>query len=247
MADHTELEEAGTNFAGPFLYQIALASLLFGSHKKYNDSLEALRENIGESGVLLDEHNCDHLLTWLNEWGCRHLAVNQHEVAAASIRDWHKQKALLLPPTLTPLWELDDQELKNAATAYESLRRRDGAARTKTKTGQMASIGPTAASKVLFALRPRGLPPWDEKMRKALHLSAGASGYLGFLKMMRVKACALGEQCRKNGFDITCLPEQLQRNASTVVDLLNEHMWVTVSAGVSLPSKETLARWMTWR
>lgn len=246
MAERTVLNEAGTDSTGPVLYQIALADLVFGSHKKYNDSLRAFRENTGKSGDRLDKQYCDHLLTWLNQWGCRHLARGQHRVASASICDWHEQKASLLPPPLKPLWELDDEELKDAATAYESLRRRDGARRTKTKTGQMANIGPTAASKILFALRPEALPPWDEKMRKELGYSGGAKGYVEFLNMMRARARALCEQCRENGFDITALPEQMERNASTVVDLLNEHLWVTVSAGVRLPSRETLAIWAKW-
>lgn len=246
MAESTTLPEKGTSSAGPFLYEIALASVAFSSHKKYTASLAVFREKTKTSRDRLDEDYCGHLLTWLNEWGCRHLAVDQHDVASASMCDWYKQKASLLPPPSKYLWELDDEELKDAAPAYESLRRRDGAERTKTKTGQMASIGPTAASKVLYALRPQALPPWDETMRKTLHFSAGASGYLGFLKMMRERARTLSEQCSTNGFDITTLPTQLHRDKCTVVDLLNEHLWVAISAGVVLPTKDTLAKWASW-
>lgn len=229
------------------LRDVVVASFMFHSLTNYNQSLHSLRKNTRGAPDFTSHDHRGYLLTWLNAWGCRHLAKNEHGTASASIREWYEEMASLLPPADALLWELGEQDLKQAASAYSSLRKRAGARGTGKRNGQVIPIGATAASKVLFALRPNALAPWDEKMRRKLGYGAGGKGYLDFLKLIRARAKSLEDQCRKNGFDIAELPRVLGRDKSyTVLALLNEHMWITVSAGVKLPSQETLASWSTW-
>ncbi len=229
------------------LRDVAVACYLFNTFTSYNRSLETLRvATDGQIDLSLSSHRMA-VLEWLNDWGCRHLAKDQHEVASESIREWYEEEASLLQPASQQLWTVEDVQLAQAASVYASLKNRMGAHVTRQKEQYDAPIGPTAASKVLFALRPQALAPWDAAMRLKLADGDGANDYQQFLELVRTQACSLVEQCRRNGFDITQLPRKLGRDSSTtVVALLNEHMWMTVSSKRRLPSQETLARWASW-
>jgi len=245
MSDHSDLSGLQPPFEFVPLRDVALACLMFNSLEPYNDSLAKLRDV--DPIDLRDVNHRAALLVWLNAWGCRHLDKEEHGTASLSIHEWYGEQALVLPSPSTPIWELDDGQMAQVASAYDSLRRRDGAHRTGKNSGQVATIGPTAASKVLFALRPKSLAPWDAKMRRKLGHGDGAKGYLEFLKMMRGRAQSLAKQCHQYDFDISELPLKLGRSeTTTVVALLNEHMWVTVSEEVKLPSQEILASWAKW-
>jgi hypothetical protein len=108
------------------------------------------------------------------------------------------------------------------------------------------SIGPTAASKVLFALKPEALLPWDDAMRKHFRCDGSAESYARFLGIVRALAIGIGAQCEINGFPIDRLPKELKRPGATVVSLLNEYLWVSISAKAKLPPQETLTRWVRW-
>jgi len=217
---------------------------MFDSLKPYNVSLSKLKTGV-QIDLIRDEDRAA-LLTWLNEWGCRHLPRDQHGLASASILHWCEQQSSLLPSPVKHLWELDDHELAQAADAYSILAEMPGAKRESGEGESVVRIGFTAASKVLFALRPEALAPWDDEMRKRLGFGTAAKGYLEFLKLVRQRARSLAPQCEKNDFVITDLPARLKRDSSSVVALLNEHLWVTISADVVLPTKDTLAEWASW-
>ena len=226
---------------------VALACLMFDSLTSYNKSLAALnRATGGRINLALPKHRT-HLLHWLNAWGCRHLSIKEHDVASDSIRDWYYEDEDWRLTSLTrPLWQLEDHELAQAAAAYGSLKDRVGAVRIRRGKRQAAHIGPTAASKILFALRPESLVPWDEAMRKEFGCDASPASYEKFLGIVRDLTHEIAALCKKNGFAIESVPQELGRSGCTVVALLNEYIWVTVSAKCKLPSQETLARWAAW-
>lgn len=229
------------------LRDVAIACFMFNSLTRYNRSLRALRKETGPAIDLGHSKHRDSLIKWLNEWGCRHLAKNQHATASQSILQWYESDDFKSLSALKPLWMVSDHELEGVCRAYDGLARLIGAHGTREGKDRPITIGPTAASKVLFALRPEALAPWDDKMRTRLGYSDGAEGYLEFLEMVRARARSLAAQCRDHGFDISELPQKLGREEHcTVVALLNEHMWVTVSAGVTLPSQDDLTRWAGW-
>jgi len=143
----------------------------------------------------------------------------------------------------TPLWQLEDQEIETAANAYGCLKDRIGARRSRYGNESKVHIGPTAASKVLFAIRPKALMPWDEAMRVAFKCDGSPESYARYLKIIRNLTLRIGDLCRNKGFQIDDLPHKLGRPNSTVLALVNEYIWITVTWKVQLPSSETITKW----
>ena len=225
------------------LDKIAVASLLFNSLTPYNTSLVNFRSATGDSLDLNTQEHRRVLLKWLNDWGCRHLSKEQHPVASKSILDWYQNNYATLFSDEAPLWQVEDQEIDIAANAYGSLKDRIGARHYRHGNKLEAHIGPTAASKILFALRPKALMPWDEAMRKYFGYSGSTRSYFEYLVEIRDLTLHIGRLCENKGFQIDDLPQRLGRSKSTVLALVNEYIWVTVTRKIRLPSSETLTQW----
>ena len=226
------------------LGKIAVAGLLFNSLTPYNAALANFREDTEHSLDLVSDEHRSFLLNWLNDWGCRHLSKSQHQAASKSIQNWYRTNRATLFDVKTPLWELEDQEIETAADAYGSLKDRLGAGRLRHGDKSEVSIGPTAASKILFAIRPKALMPWDDAMRKSFDCDGGPESYVKYLTIMRSITLHIADLCRAKGFRIEYLPEKVGRPGSTVVELLNEYTWVrTRKIRIKLPSTETLTKW----
>ena len=73
---------------------------------------------------------------------------------------WHNG----LPAAQIQLGELDDKAILQAAQAYAEL-----AATPAVPGRRPRSLGPTAAAKMLHALRPDALMPWDRAIAQRLH------------------------------------------------------------------------------
>ena len=135
-----------------------------------------------------------------------------------------------------------DGELEIAACLYGSLKDETGAWRVRGRSKRKVHIGPTAASKILFAIRPKALMPWDEAMRVAFKCDGSPESYFEYLIEIRDLTLHIGDLCRNEGFQIDDLPQRLGRSNSTVLALVNEYIWVTVTRKVELPSSETLTQ-----
>ena len=225
------------------LGKIAVAGLLFNSLTPYNTSLGDFRSATGDRLDLSIQKHRDALLNWLNDWGCRHLSKDQHQVASKSILDWYQRNRATLFNDKMPLWQLGDLEIETAANAYGSLKDRIGARRSRYGNESKVHIGPTAASKVLFAIRPKALMPWDEAMRISFDCDGSPESYFEYLIKIRGLTLHIWNLCRNKGFQIDDLPQKLGRPNSTVLALVNEYIWVTATRKVELPSSETLTQW----
>jgi hypothetical protein len=226
------------------LGRIAVAGLLFDSLTPYNVSLAAFRSAISGKLDLFTEEHGRVMLKWLNDWGCRHLSKGQHQIASKSISDWYQNNRTTLFNDEAPIWQLQDQEINIAADAYASLKDSIGAKHYRQGNKLEAHIGPTAASKVLFALRPKALMPWDEAMRKYFGYTGSPRSYFEYLIEIRDLTAHIGYLCESKGFHIDDFPEKVGRADSTVVELLNEYIWIrTRKIPIKLPAPETLVQW----
>jgi len=223
--------------------KMVVAGLLFNSLTPYNASLATFRSAIDDSLDLRIKEHRTALLNWLNNWGCRHLSKDQHPVASESILDWYRSNRATLLSDETPLWRLKNQEIDIAANAYGSLKDRIGARHYRRDKKLEAHIGPTAASKILFALRPKALMPWDDAMRKHFDCDGSPESYVRYQKIIRKLALHIRVRCEERGFQIDDLPQRLGRPNSTVLELINEFIWITVTRKIELPSSETLIQW----
>ena len=225
------------------LGKLAVACLLFNSLTPYNNSLVNFRSATGYRIDLTIQEHRDALLKWLNDWGCRHLSENQHDVASNSILEWYQVDGASLFTNEKPLWDLGDGELEIAARVYGSLKDKTGARSIRGGRKLEVHIGPTAASKILFAIRPKALMPWDEAMRISFECDGSRESYFKYLIDIRNLTLHIGDLCRNKGFQIDDFPKKLGRSNSTVLALVNEYIWVTETRKVKLPSSHTLARW----
>lgn len=224
------------------LGKIAVGGFLFNSLTPYNASLANFRKGTGDKLDLAIQKHRGALLEWLNAWGCRHLSKENHQVASRSILDWYRSSSAALFGDKTPLWQLEDREIRAAANAYGSLKDKIGARRSRYGSRSEVRVGPTAASKILFAIRPKALMPWDDAMRKSFDCHGGPESYVKYLTIMRSITLHISDLCKSKGFQIHALPEKVGSAGSTVVELLNEYIWVK-TRGIELPSSDTLTQW----
>ena len=235
-----------TNIRSLKICDLAMACSMYNALTPFNDSLRRLKEATGGSVDFTNPAHRTSLLKWLNDWGCRHLSKESHYIASSAILDWHHQEGIKLFSMGKAIWELDNQELAAVMSAYGSLKDRTGARSTRGGKRLQMDIGPTAASKILFAARPKALMPWDEAMRNEFGCDGSKESYFKFLIETRKMALKIGRLCEANNFDISKLPHKIDRGRSTVIELINEYIWVTVTRKCKLPSPQNLAMWAQW-
>ena len=231
------------NYEDVALCRLALAGTMYDSLTPFNRSLGRLDQDTGGSIDPTNPRHRSYLLTWLNDWGCRNLPEKQHDVASKSILKWYQAYGARLFADGKPLWGLEDADLRIAADVYGALKNETGAWRVRDGSKHKVRIGPTAASKILFAIRRKALMPWDEAMRISFECDGTPKSYFKYLKIIRDLTLQIGDLCSNKGFQIDDLPQRLGRPNSTVLALVNEYIWVTVTREVELPSSETLTQW----
>ena len=156
---------------------------------------------------------------WLNSWGCR-LPYPQEGgpyplgEGLAAWTDRHH-----LPGT--PLSDLTDPEIDAVATAYEELAQLPVRPRPRPR-----SLGPTAAAKALYALRPHTVMPWDAAIATELYGARDGAAFARHLRTGRAWARAV---LTESGQSAGALVADLGRPAVTLPKVLDEHLYVTIT------------------
>jgi len=184
-------------------------------------------------------------LKFLNKWSCR-IAKKAHREISARLKSWYKTDTATLFGRNKNLWELNEEDLSLAATAYTSLLKITANYDTRSGKRQRVSIGHPAAAKILFALRPKAFPPWDNSIRNKLKEAYSITCYVDYLRHAKDLIGDIREACKKNGFTLNQLPKRLDRPDSTVAKLIDEYYWITITKECPSPDKKTLQRWAGW-
>jgi len=230
------------------LYDIAFASLIFDSLTNfYNDSYYSFMKDTNYSLNILNKSHRLRLLKWLNDWGCRNFKRDFHQLASKNILGWYEENCNLLPEIYKNIWELSENDFKSIFKIFETLSKKVASQRKSGNKFIIAKIGPTSVSKILFALRPKSLIPWDEKMRVFFHLTGNAEGYLDYLSIVINLCNELENQCKDNGFHLKNLPAKIGRRDITIPKLIDEYHWVTITRNCKLPDKELVKVWLDWK
>ncbi|MFC1968141.1 hypothetical protein ACFLVX_01965, partial [Chloroflexota bacterium] len=228
------------------LSKLALASCMFDALMPYNKSYQRFNKRVSTHPDLLNESHRKALIEWLNDWGCRHLSKNQHETTSTHILTWFNNNQPQLASISNPVWDLSEKELQIASHIYGALKDELAGERVRQGVKQVQHIGPTAASKILFALKPDTLMPWDDTMRLEFQCSGDAESYRKYLNEMKALSQHIEKLCEEKGFSLKDLPEKINRPNATIIAILNDYVWVTATREVDLPSKEVFAVWASW-
>lgn len=224
------------------LYEMAFACRLYKTFSGFDSALRRLRS---ETGPALDLTKASHrkaLVTWLNKWGCRQFAKAYHQMATNELSNWAERFADLLPSEDTEITELSDAALGCAVDAYCSLKVRPASLRR----GKVVTFGPSGAAKVLYAIQPNALPPWDDKIRKVLRHGGFPNSYRQFITRVKREVQTLKDEAAQLGIEPHDIPGVVSRPESTLVKLVDEYYWVTITRGCKPPSMEDLKSWLNW-
>ena len=232
------------------LSQLAFACYLYRAFTDFDKSfIDFLKATNYSVDLTISEHR-NKLLIWLNSWGCRQFAVEYHNLASKEILSWYNEYKSNLPSSTKFLWELSESEFISVTMAFESLSKRTASIRKKNKNTYSVSIGPTGASKILFAIRPKALIPWDEKIRQHFkrHFKCEKESelYIAYHREVIKMLEKLKKQCQSHGLQFINLPKILNRPNSSIPKLIDEYHWVTISNNCPAPSIETFQLWINW-
>jgi hypothetical protein len=228
-------------------FDLAFACYLYESMTPYKGGLDRFRATTGAAPDLKREDHRLALLKFLNDWGCRNLAKEWHGLASEELDRWYSGAEDLLRLPDGSRADRDMTRLGDLTTVFDSLSTCIAARKVRYGKEMLVSFGPTATSKTLFALRPDMLPAWDGPMRTAFGHHGGGESYAEFVEDIHRKIVETELYCQSRGFSLEDLPAKLERPASTsVVQLVIEYYWITITRGASPPSKSTVREWLAW-
>ncbi|MFH8976408.1 MmcQ/YjbR family DNA-binding protein [Streptomyces sp. NPDC017890] len=160
---------------------------------------------------------------WLNAWGCRlpYPREGDPDLLGDGLAAWSARH----PLPGTPLHGLTDSAIDAIGAAYAELAALPVKAPPRPRT-----LGPTAAAKALYALRPHTVMPWDAAIATELYGARDAAAFARHLRTGRAWArAALAE----SGLAHDALAAELGRPAVTLPKVLDEHLYVTITRGAA--------------
>ena len=138
----------------------------------------------------------------------------------SAIAAWWQLEGETLRTIDGPLVQLSDDELRQLGAAYESLRVSIVAF---DKNGRSRSMGPTAAAKTLYALRPQSVMPWDLAIAAHLHGARDGAAFTNHLALGRRWARSL---LVESGLEEAELVAAFGRPGSSLARILDEYCYV---------------------
>lgn len=228
------------------LAELAFATFVYRCMTAYDESLARFWQATNGNPDPTSATHRSELIKWLNQWGCRQFSVEYHRVASESILAWYKEVGTNLVRWGKHLWELDQNDFAAAGSVYAVLSRKTASYRRRGVRTLLISVGPTGAAKILFALRPHAFVPWDGRIRESLGYDGRPAAYVAYLCEVKSVLEAIERACHDRGFELADLPRQLGSPTSTVPQLIDEYLWVTVTQGCQPPSRDVFHRWAEW-
>jgi hypothetical protein len=228
---------------------MTLGELAFGCYvfsRGYDEAYAQLLQHTKPGLALDDEKHRLALLKWLNKWGCRQFAKEQHPLASKEIKEWYEEFGDDLCSVNATLLSLTDEQLGKIERAYAGLMNRTASYKRRKNGKTRVTVGPAGTAKILFALRPNALMPWDDPIRDRFGWDGSAGSYRKHLEMARGWLNELTKRCEEKGFQLAELPSRVGRPGSSLAKLMDEYLWATITNRCAPPGKGTLERWVDW-
>ncbi len=137
----------------------------------------------------------------------------------------------VLPPYSDGLAHLTDVQLRLVSDAYGDLYVRQAAI---SKTGRPRRVGPTAAAKMLYFVRPAAVTAWDNAISLRTGGGRDEAAFLKHLTTCRAWATSLEAEGRQLGLQPREIGPYLNRPASSVAKLIDEWLYATITGGLGV-------------
>lgn len=168
------------------------------------------------------------LLRWLNSWGCRirYPRDGETDLFDAGIRDWAARWTGAIVPVRVTLARLTEEDIALLGEYYADL-----ANLTVGTPGRPRSLGPTAAAKTLYRLRPATFLPWDDAIAHRLHGARDARAFMAHQSLGRSWARRLLDESGLNEHDLAA---SLGRAGRSLPKLLDDYCYMRFTRGDQL-------------
>ncbi|MCC9307603.1 MmcQ/YjbR family DNA-binding protein [Kitasatospora sp. RB6PN24] len=204
---------------GPTLAELRSAAEVFAGYGTVDAGWERWAAETAPAADLSDPAHRAALHRWLNSWGCRirYPRPGEPDLMADGLAAWWQRHAAALPAV--GLVNLTDRQIDRLADAYAELQ--------ALPAGPTRTLGPTAAAKALYALRPAAVMPWDAAIAKRLH---GARDGAAFARHLRCGRAWAGAVLAESGLSEQRLPDALGRGSVPLAKVLDDYLYVTITA-----------------
>jgi hypothetical protein len=144
-------------------------------------------------------------------------------VAARVLAEWWARWGVALPARAPTLAELDDAAIDALGPAYAAL-----VAVPMSGPPRARGLGPTAATKLLYAMRPAALMPWDAAIADCLHRGRDAAAYVAHQRLGREWAIRVLAEA---GLDEPALAASLGQPDRTLAKMLDDYCYLAFTRG----------------
>lgn len=219
------------------LFELVYACRLYRG--EFDTAYNRMCGALGSNPDLASQAQQDGLLRFLNDWRCR-IPEKNFGVLKDRLREWARQA--WLPEASKEVLSLDGPERAQIGNSYEAL----------LHLGAGLNFQDTAAAKTLHALRPRALPIWDAAIKawfiKERGLSERTAGqtYSEFLSHVAEQLSELEVDAARLGYSLADVQKWVHGSASSLVKLVDQYYWITITEGHKIPTRDELKRWLSW-
>ena len=208
----------GVTLAPPTLDRLARSAEVFNG---YAGADRTWHDFVARTAPTADLGRPEHrrlLHRWLNSWGCRirYPRDGEPDLFDDGLAAWWGTFGATLPAGSLRL--AGDDDLTALGTAYAAL--------AAAPAGPNRTLGPTAAAKALYALRPDTAMPWDAAIAIALHGARDGAAYTRHLALGRGWAASLVAEA---GVDDDAMPALLGRPDVSLAKILDEYTYVFIT------------------
>jgi hypothetical protein len=192
----------------------------------------ALTAVTGGFADLSREDHRDAVLAWLWAWRCRHLRREDHDLTSRALGEWCEAFSPRLPPITADLTSLEEVDLVEVERAYDALAGAVAARSGAPSRRADPTLGDTAASEVLVAVRPRLFVSWHRPVRDGLGSWDGSGAH--YVELLSAVASSLSTLADRLGTLATALPARLGRPDMSPAQIADAYLWVTVTRRLEL-------------
>jgi hypothetical protein len=243
------------------LYGLAYACRLYrgqptagsspSTFREFDRAYDQMCKAMGRNADLASQAQQDSLMQFLNDWRCR-IPKKNFPILKERLQNWAARWAakprpnadgvIRLPDADRDIRSLSDSERAQIGKSYEEL----------LQLGAGLHFQDTAAAKTLHALRPHTLPIWDAAIKgwfigqRGLAEQSAGQTYSDFIHHVAEEISELEEDVRRLGYSLSDIPQFVHGDCGSLVKLVDEYYWMTVTEGHALPTRTDLEQWLGW-